>query len=186
MKSKAEIITAHLAGLHVLDIGGCKYAADNAYERELRQAWSRAASRTVVDVSERADVQVNFNQTPLPDLGRTWDIASAFDVLEHLEKPVDVLRWIPAPRIIICLPNALSPLSRRMEEKGGSGHLYSFTPYTGRIMIQATGVWRIDNVYFTFGKWSTLAHVINGIGSAFPSRVGTGIIYHCTRIGPNP
>ena len=40
VKSKAEVIRAELIGLRVLDIGGSGFGEDNAYERQLRDAWS--------------------------------------------------------------------------------------------------------------------------------------------------
>jgi hypothetical protein len=181
MKSKAEIIREHLKGLSVLDIGGSGFGETNPYESELKKAWAMAHSRTTVDISSTADICVDLNRMPLPTIKNQWNITIAFDVLEHLENPTEVLRWIPTDQLIVCLPNALSPLARRMEEKGRYGHRYSFTPYTAKVLMESSGQWTVDHLYFTFGKWSSLARAINAAGSLYPSHVGTGIVLHCRR-----
>ncbi len=183
MKSKADIIRTHLTGLRVLDIGGTGYEEDNPYERELREAWQVCKKRVCADVSSHADISVDLNRLPLPPLSETYDMATAFDVLEHLEHPSDVLRWIPSPRLIVTLPNALSPLTRRMERKFGAKHLYSFTPYTATILAAESG-WRVLKYEYQFGKWSLRASILNAAGSLWPSRVGTGIILYCDRNEP--
>ena len=181
MKSKAEVIREFLAGQRVLDLGGCGYGEDNPYERQLRDAWALARSRTTVDRNDKADFNVDLNAIPLPELKGEWDIVTAFDVLEHLEHPVDVLRWLPGKRLIVSLPNALSPLCRSMEEKGFE-HLFSFTPYTASVMLKRAG-WQVEQSYFTFGKWSAVSRIINAFGSLCPAKVGTGIMLHCRREG---
>ncbi|MFH1184756.1 MAG: hypothetical protein V1755_06910 [Chloroflexota bacterium] len=183
MKSKAEIIREHLAGLRVLDIGGSGYEQNNAYERELAEAWSLCKARVSVDCSPNADISADLNSLPLPALTDTYDIATAFDVLEHLEHPVAVLKWIPTDRLIVTLPNALSWIARRMEERNGSKHLYSFTPYTASVLL-AEGGWGVTRIEYQFGKWSLLAKTINIMGSLMPSRVGTGMLFHCDRNEP--
>lgn len=180
MKSKAEVIRSTLAGLRVLDIGGCGFGADNAYERQLRDAWSCVASRTTVDCSSRADVQADLNRglPKLPD--QKWDITTLFDVLEHLESPVYILRQVPTNRVLISLPNVLSPFCRRMERRDGL-HLYSFTNYTAVALMKAAG-WRVERVYYTFGKWSFVSRCINAAGSLAPAFMGTGIMIHGARV----
>jgi hypothetical protein len=183
MKSKAEIIREQLAGLRVLDIGGTGYSRNSAYETELSEAWSLCTARVIVDCSLTADVFIDLNTLPLPCQPDSYDIATAFDVLEHLEHPADVLRWIPSNRLIVTLPNALSWFSRRMEEKGRSKHLYSFTAYTASILL-GEGGWGVTRIEYQFGKWSLLAKAINCVGSLAPARVGTGIVLHCHRNNP--
>lgn len=180
MKSKSEIIRQSFQSLRVLDIGGCGYQGDNPYERELREAWSIATKRTTLDVNPRADIVVDLNRRPLPMLEPQWDIGSLLDVLEHLEAPVDVLRWIPVSRIVVSFPNGLSWFARRMEERGHFGHLYSFTPYTGERLLVAGG-WRVTGRCFTFGKWSLVSRLMNAIGSLAPALVGTGIVFNAER-----
>lgn len=140
MKSKAEVIRENLVGLRVLDIGGAGYGQSNPYEIQLKAAWATVKERTTVDVSKSADLSVNLNRLPLPELpDNRWDITTAFDVLEHLEHPVEVLRWVPTGRLLVGLPNALSPFARRMEQTGFE-HLYSFTWYTASVLLARGGV----------------------------------------------
>ncbi|MBU1735445.1 MAG: class I SAM-dependent methyltransferase [Verrucomicrobia bacterium] len=181
MKSKAEIIRDNLKGLQVLDIGGSGYGEDNPYESELRKAWSVCKQRITVDCSSSADISMDLNALPLPTLGDIYDVATAFDVLEHLDHPVDVLKWIPSFRLIVILPNALSWIARRMEVRNKSKHLYSFTPYTASILLHDGG-WRITRMEYQFGKWSLAARTINAIGSLYPQAVATGLVFHCNKV----
>lgn len=180
MKAKAEVILENLRGLRVLDLGGSGYGEDNPYERQLREAWNVCAKRTTADYSAGADVQVDFNAFPITPIQGEYDMATAFDVLEHLEHPVDVLRWIPAPKLIVTLPNALSWIARRMEIQNKSKHLFSFVPYTASILLSEGG-WRVDKLEYQFGKWSLVARMLNVIGSLYPAAVATGLILHCSR-----
>ncbi|MDD2240227.1 MAG: hypothetical protein PHO14_01955 [Kiritimatiellae bacterium] len=179
MQSKAEVIKAELAGKRVLDIGGCGFGADNAYERQLREAWGVVASRTTVDSSDHADISVDINREWPPLPANQWDITTAFDILEHLENPIAVLRAIPTDLLLVSLPNVLSPFCRRLE-KIDLLHLYSFTDYTARTLLTTAG-WQIEQLYYTFGKWSWASRLINTVGSLFPAWVGTGIMIHCRR-----
>jgi len=179
MKSKADVMRAELAGLRVLDIGGSGFGADNAYERDLKSAWSVVRQRTVVDESDRADIRANLNEQ-MPDLkGAHFDMTTAFDILEHLENPSMLLRSIPTPRLLVSLPNVMSPFCRRIE-KIDLLHLYSFTDYTAKKLLENAG-WKVDALYYTFGKWSPLSRTINLIGSMTPEYFGTGIMIHCRR-----
>lgn len=180
MIAKSEIISRHLAGRRVLDIGGVGYGVNNAYERGLREAWKKCASRVVVDDAPEADLRVNFNAFPLQHLSSDCDIAVAFDVLEHLENPAAVLRWIPCEELIVTLPNAQSWIARRMERRNKSKHLYSFVPYTASILM-GEGGWHVDQLEYQFGKWSLLARAINICGSIYPPAVGTGLVLYCSR-----
>ena len=179
MKSKAEIIKSDLKGLRVLDIGGSGFGENNAYEQQLREAWNVVASRTTVDCSDRADIQADLNKGLPVFQDCPWDITTAFDVLEHLENPTAILRAVPTDRLIVSLPNVLSPFCRRWEKKDRL-HLYTFTDYTAEKLI-TTGGWKIEQLYYTFGKWSFLSRCINLAGSIAPTFTGTGIMVHCTR-----
>lgn len=179
MKSKAEVIKTELAGKRVLDIGGCGFGANNAYERQLQEAWSVVASRTTVDRSGQADISVDLNREWPTLPASQWDITTAFDILEHLENPIAVLRAIPTDQLLVSLPNVLSPVCRRLE-KIDMLHLYSFTDYTARTLLTTAG-WKIEQLYYTFGKWSWASRLINAVGSLAPAWVGTGLMIHCRR-----
>lgn len=180
MISKSEVISRYLRDLRVLDVGGVGYGGDNAYEAGLRDAWKTSAARVTVDDSPEADIRLNLNEVPLPPLANDFDIAVAFDVLEHLENPAAVLRWIPCNRLIVTLPNAQSWIARRMEKRNKSKHLYSFVPYTATILM-GEGGWAVDKIEYQFGKWSFLARLINMYGSLYPRAVATGIVLYCSR-----
>lgn len=181
MKAKTAIIRQNLAGLKVLDIGGSGYGEDNPYERELTAAWQTCKQRVCVDVSEQSDYSFDLNKIPIPEISDTFDVASAFDVLEHLKNPVDVLRWIPCAKLVVILPNALSWITRKMEEKFRSEHIYSFTPYTAGVLLKHGG-WRITAREYQFGKWNIAARCINIVGSLCPSRIATGLVFYCEKI----
>lgn len=184
MRSKAEVIATEFAGLHVLDIGGMGFGEDNAYERDLKAAWSHAAGRTIVDCSESADIRMDLNALPLRPLAHNrWDVAALFDTLEHLDHPVEVLRWIPSNRALVTLPNARSPIARYLEERGRFPHLFSFTAYTAGVLLQRAG-WQVIHHEYLCGKWSPLTRFINAAGSLAPALVGTGILLTCARANP--
>jgi hypothetical protein len=140
---------------------------------------SVTASKTTIDISPAADIKADLNNG-IPDLpGNKWDVTTAFDILEHLENPVAILRTIPTNRLLVSLPNVLSPFCRHWE-KMDLLHLYSFTDYTARKLL-ATGGWEIEKLYYTFGKWSALSRAINLLGSVAPAYIGSGIMIHCRR-----
>lgn len=182
MKSKAEVVRTILAGKRVIDVGGVGFGADNEYEREMRAAWDAVSMRYTVDANEHADYKADLNQIPLPDLTvkGPWDCVTFFDVLEHLERPVDVLRWVPAPRILVTLPNCVSPITRRMEKRNKMDHLYSFTMYTAQRLLERAG-WRVLGHRYIMGKWSLAARLLNFVGSICPAYVATGILLEARR-----
>lgn len=175
MISKADIIRG-LHGMSVLDIGGCGYGEDNAYERELREAWS-GTIRTVVDAGEGADIRCDMN-SDLPSLPQS-DIVTIFDTLEHLENPAKLLRSLVGREIIATVPNAISPITRAMERKwsmGIGGHLQSYTPHTLRNLFEVCGhrvVWQ----GWQCGRHSILAKAVYAACCWVP-QLATGLIIH--------
>ena len=173
--SKADIIRG-LRGMSVLDIGGCGYGEDNAYERELREAWS-GTIRTVVDAGESADIRCDINGI-LPSLPQS-DVVTIFDTLEHLENPANLLRSLAGREIIATVPNAISPITRAMERRwsmGLGGHLHSYTPDTLRNLFEVVG-YRVVGQARQCGRHSLAAKVLYGVCSCAPS-LATGLIIH--------
>jgi hypothetical protein len=180
MLSKSDVIKNNLINLSVLDIGGCGYNAVNPYEIQLKQSWGVVKERIILDISKEANLIIDLNQIPLPQIYNKYDITTAFDIIEHLNHPIDVLKWIPTNKLIISFPNALSFINRSMEKYGKYQHLYSFTSYTASQLLLKSN-WIIEKYYFCFGKWSRLTRIINLFGSIYPSLIGTGIFFHCKR-----
>ncbi len=180
LRSKADIIRQDLKGLRVLDVGGAGYGQSNPYERELAAAWS-GCRRTTLDADERADLRVDLNRLPLAPLEGAWDVATLFDVLEHLEHPVEVLRWLPAERLIVNVPNARSFLARRMERIVHSSHLYSFVPYTLDTLLRRGG-WTPCTMEWQSGKWSLQARLVNAAARwIHPPTFAIGLTMHARR-----
>jgi hypothetical protein len=82
--------------------------------------------------------------------------------------------------VLVSVPNARSPLARRMEERGRFPHLFSFTAYTAGVLLARAG-WRVERREYLFGKWSPLARCLNAAGSLAPALAGTGILLVCSR-----
>ena len=179
MYSKAELIVKYLSKKRVLDIGGSGFGGNNAYEVELAKAWRCVANRVVLDKNQEADIVADLDKD-LPSIrGSNFDITTAFDVLEHLESPLKLLRWVPTEELAITLPNAVSSINRWMESKNNY-HLYSFTAHTARSLLERAG-YNVEQTYFIFGKWSILAKLINCVGSIAPAYVATGLFMYCRR-----
>ena len=174
------MIREELAGLRVLDIGGAGYGADNPYERAMRAAWS-GCTRTTLDNHPAADIRLDLNQLPLPPLHGEWDVVTMFDVLEHLERPCDVLKWLPGKHLIVNVPNAASPIARRMERVIQSSHLYSFVPHTLDRLLRRSG-WIPERTEWVCRKWSFAARAMNLVALIFGrSWIAPGLTIHCRR-----
>ncbi len=184
LRGKPEIVREELEGLRVLDVGGAGYGADNPYERAMKRAWS-GCTRTTLDNHPAADIRVDLNQSPLPPLEGTWDVVTLFDVLEHVERPCDVLKWLPGPRLIVNVPNAASPVARRMERTIQSSHLYSFVPHTLDRLLRRSG-WMPERTEWVCGRWSLSARAVNLLATLIGrSRIAPGLAMHCRRMEPN-
>ena len=163
MKSKAEVIRRVLRGKQVIDIGGSGYGEANRYEAELSEAWELVERRFIVDRAENADFRCDLNKLPLPSIPSVehFEVTVALDVLEHLQHPLELLRWVPTRKLIVSLPNALSPIARRMG-RGSAEHLYSSTPRTATNMLRR-GHWRRMSITLPWANgrlrrgWSTLS-----------------------------
>lgn len=188
MRAKAEILREAIRGLRVLDVGvlgGAEYARSNKdylrYTSALEEAWKGAASRTIVDIRPAADIIVDFNAEPIPTITGVYDIAVIMDVLEHIERPIDVMRWVPCNKALVSLPNAESPLLRYCESRFGWDHLYSFTRYSGRLMLESAG-WKVDSIESQIGQWCIVGKILSRLFTAFPAVIGMTNFFTCSRI----
>jgi hypothetical protein len=183
MRSKFDIIKS-LRGLDVLDIGGCGYGETGARAQLLSEAWS-GVRRTVLDLTAPADVVCDLNQSPLPAIGRSFDAAVAFDVLEHVKNPGSVLEWIPAPVLWINVPVATSLNCQRIErlchrQIPGFAHLYSFNMITIRNLVEHCG-WKVDEAIYTLDTQSLLGVMFNAVASLAPYWTAMGVAIKCHR-----
>lgn len=169
---------ADLKGKRVLDIGGSGYNETGRRKILLDKAWD-GVHRTVLDLSPPADLIVDLNQRHLPTLHGEWDVAIAFDVLEHLKNPGDVLEWIPVNNLWINLPCATSLNCQRIERLCHKhipdfAHLYSFNMITATNLAEACG-WQVLDSFYTLDTQSLLGRAFNCVASLFPYFLSMGV-----------
>ncbi len=180
MRSKDQVIREYVAGKDVLDIGGTGYGHANKREDLINSAWATAKSRAIIDMADTADIKMDFNAVPLRDLGRKWELATALDVLEHLDNPTALLKWIPSDHLFLIVPNAASLLMRRIEVKFQIDHKSSYVEYTLRYLLTQAG-YEIVQMEYICGKFNPIMWMINTCGSLCPSFVATGLAAYCQR-----
>ena len=204
MPSKFDLIR-RLKGKRVLDLGGVGYSGNKVRDKILADAWNGVV-RTVLDVDPKADVVLDLNQLPLPDLkgepletrgkpletrgkpletrGR-FDVAVAFDVLEHLKHPALVLEWIPADELWLNVPTATSLLCQKIERECHKKtpdfrHLFSFNMITVVNLVESCG-WQVVEKCYTLDRQSWRGELFNRLASLVPYWMSMGITLHCVR-----
>ncbi len=178
MKSKFDLI-AELKGRRVLDIGGSGYNETGRRSILLEKAWN-GVERTVLDVDPRADLVVNLDERPLPALTGSYDVAIAFDVLEHLKNPGEVLEWIPVKELWVNLPCATSLNCQRIERAchkqiADFRHLYSFNMLTAKNLSEVCG-WRVTESFYTLDTQSVFGRIFNAAASLAPYFFAMGVM----------
>lgn len=178
LPSKRDIIRS-LKGQKILDIGGTGYASDP----DLRPVW-QGIDRVVLDFAEGADWRVDLNGE-LPPFPSGFDAAAAFDVLEHLDRPVDVLRWIAAPRLFVNMPLGTSIISNWLEgrcyrQQPGFYHLYTFKP-VNLISLVERGGWRVRRVFYTYDMPSIVGQAARLAASFCPPLLAMGVACEAVR-----
>jgi hypothetical protein len=184
MISKIDIIKT-LKGKKVVDIGGAGYGNEGIRRDEmLKSAWA-GAERTIIDIDSSADIVVDLNKIPLPSLNKIFDVAVAFDVLEHCKNPALILEWIPAREVWINVPVASSFNCQRIERIchktiPGFKHLYTFGKQHIVNLLKETG-WNIIEVVYTFETQSWKGNIFKAFASICPYLSAMGIAVHGVR-----
>lgn len=183
MQSKFDIIKT-LRGINVLDIGGTGYGATGRRAKLIEEAWT-GVNRTVLDMNEHADIVCDLNCLPLPAIRSKFDVAIAFDVLEHLKNPGVVLEWIPARTLWLNVPTATSLNCQCIEiachkQIKGFAHLYSFNMITIRNLVEHCG-WKIEEALYTLDTQSPFGVAFNAVASLVPYWTAMGIALKCRR-----
>lgn len=179
-----------LKGKRVLDIGGAGYEEEISCSAKFTaNAW-KGINRTILDINPKADIVMDLNQLPLPPLTEKYDIAVAFDVLEHIKHPAIILEWIPTNELWLNLPCATSFLTQFGERSyqykiPGFQHLYSYNILTASNLVKNCG-WDIQEKFYTagFSKTKWYGKLFYCFISYFPCLqylMSTGIFLRCTR-----
>jgi len=149
-------------GARLLDLG-CGVG------RFLRAAHSLGWDVRGIDTSARA-IEIGARTAGFPmttetleqlrDAGATFDVVTAFEVLEHLEQPVEMLRSVisvlqPGGRFFCTVPNRLSPTVRttRRQDWLPPVHLQFFTVEAMRRMLERVGLADIRTGYVWADAW---------------------------------
>ena len=197
MPSKFDLIS-RLKCKRVLDLGKIGYSGNKVHDQILADAWN-GVDRVVLDIDPKADIVLDLNRLPLPDLkgepletrgkpletrGR-FDVAVAFDVLEHLKHPALVLEWIPADELWLNVPTATSLLCQKIERECHKKtpdfrHLFSFNIITIVNLVESCG-WRVTGRVYTLDRQSWRGELFNRVASLIPYWTSMGIALHCVR-----
>jgi methionine biosynthesis protein MetW len=149
-ESHRLILESVAEGSRVLDVGCAEgYLAAALQERGCAvvgiEGNAEAAAKAPVEVvvGDVEDPRVRERVT------ERFDVAIFGDVLEHLRDPLAVLRWAPADRAVVSLPNVAHWTARRallrgrwpQEDHGlfDRTHLHFFTRATARGLVERAG-----------------------------------------------
>ena len=159
-RKRSHIITRYKAKGRLLDIG-CATGAFLVYMRNHQVNWQLKGVETSPYASQIARTQYNLDvftgsleEAKFPDL--YFDVVSLWEVLEHLQNPIDTLtevhRVLKKDGIIVLrVPNG-SSFDARLFKQYWEGldpprHLFVFTPNTIKEVFKKTG--------FELLKWYT-------------------------------
>ncbi|MEE2691458.1 MAG: class I SAM-dependent methyltransferase [Pseudomonadota bacterium] len=159
-----------------LDIGcGVGNSLDSARARGI-EAFGVEVNENAVAVARRAGRAVSFPQELPPE--RTFDLITLWETLEHIDTPLDTLRWAaarlaPGGVLAITVPNLNSPAIRSMRADsmqihGGPawpGHINLYTQQTLALLLARAGFQAADvcgqysmNLHelaaYHLGRWS--------------------------------
>jgi methionine biosynthesis protein MetW len=184
-------------GSRVLDVGcaegylmtalrerGCDVVGMEASEAAAAEADGEVVVGDVEDPAVRERVQGGF------------DVAVFGDVLEHLRDPLDVLRWAPADRVVVSLPNIAHWTARRALARGrwpredhglfDRTHLHFFTRTTARELVERAG-FAVEHEAFApaplplESRVPALARVTPALVRARPELFALQIVLRCAR-----
>jgi 2-polyprenyl-3-methyl-5-hydroxy-6-metoxy-1,4-benzoquinol methylase len=150
-RERLQVVRSHAPGGRLLDVGcACGYflevAANNGYD-----VWGLEFSRNAIAAAQ-PEIRPRIIHASLDALGREhegrYDIISAFDIIEHLEQPVEFLRQAkrllrPGGSLVISTPDAdhwLRPLmGARWPMLQPMQHLTIFSRQSLRAALDAAG-----------------------------------------------
>lgn len=108
----------------------------------------------------------------------TFDVITAVEVLEHLRKPIEALRWLagrlaPDGVIYVTVPNAL-PNGKETFRRFHFAHLHNFTPMTLEWAAQTAGL-ELDPRFTPIGTRMVFRRAAQPTMPAIPENAGEGL-----------
>lgn len=155
-RQRADMAQSVVRGTRILDFG----AGPGYFAREMA---SRGFDVRAIEPDVTLDPGVPQHE------GGSYDLATMFHSLEHLQYPILTLRSLPATRLIVEVPDARRPYGDLDTWFCQYGHLFDFSAATLRSTLQKGG-WRVDDLW-------------EGPGSARLLGVPGAVVLvaHCTR-----
>lgn len=145
-----ELASARLGGCRLLDVGSgpggfVRLAADRGWESLALELNAESARRMRAEGLRVIDH--SLSEISLPDA--SFDLISFWEVLEHLPRPLEILRQAsrllaPEGLALIVVPNVSSLVTRLLHEKsgtfGGHSHVNHFSPDTLTALVERAGL----------------------------------------------
>jgi len=157
----AEAAASLVPGSRVLDAG----AGDSPYRSHFRHVIYEAADVCVRDSHTYENVHIVCDLTAIPVEANRYDLVLCTQVLEHVPKPLDVLREFARVLKPGCRLWITAPLY--FEEHEVPYDYYRYTQYAWKYMLNETG-FDIERLDWVQGYFGTLSHQLNLARRALP------------------